>query len=162
LAAARLLAHGAAPVMPRFASRLAAALGLPEPTEWPRVVELVSAGTRVDLARQVFFGAVPFAPAAASPTAAAPASPLLPWLAAQTRAALKLAGDEPIDDKTLVELGMESLQCIALQYKILEGAGVDVSVEDLLGGRTVAELAAFVAAGCEPDTVTALTGAAPA
>ena len=111
-------------------------------------MELVPPGTRVDLARQVFFGAS--------------SQPLLPWLTAQVREVLTLEGDEPIDGKTLVELGMESLQCITVQYKILESAGADVSVEDLLGDRTVAELAALVADGLEPDVVTALTEAAPA
>ncbi|WP_433261034.1 class I tRNA ligase family protein [Actinosynnema sp. CS-041913] len=58
LAAAALLARCAAPVMPRFAGRLAAALGLPEPTTWPRTVELVPAGTAVEL-DVPFFGAAP-------------------------------------------------------------------------------------------------------
>lgn len=154
LAAARLLAHGAAPVMPRFASRLAAALGEPPPSEWPKIVTLVPAGTRVDLARQVFFGA--------SAPQSEPAEPLLPWLSGLVREALTLQGDEPIGHRRLVELGMESLQCIVLQYKILEETGADVTVEDLLGDRTVAELAAFLARGLEPETVTALTGMAPA
>ncbi|MGP3948150.1 class I tRNA ligase family protein [Streptomyces sp. 7N604] len=55
LAAARLLAAGAAPVMPRFASRLAAALDLPEPAEWPRAVELLTPGSKVQLSSAVFF-----------------------------------------------------------------------------------------------------------
>ncbi|MGI8665642.1 MAG: class I tRNA ligase family protein [Jatrophihabitans sp.] len=56
LAAARLLASVSVPVMPRFAGRLAAALGAPPPTEWPRTVDLLDPGSRIDLARQVFFG----------------------------------------------------------------------------------------------------------
>ncbi|MGW1616086.1 class I tRNA ligase family protein [Streptomyces sp. NPDC002285] len=55
LAAARLLAHAATPLMPRFAGRLAAALGLPEPGEWPRTVELVAPGGEIRLADAVFF-----------------------------------------------------------------------------------------------------------
>ncbi|MFF5336198.1 class I tRNA ligase family protein [Streptomyces sp. NPDC013181] len=55
LAAARLLASGAAPVMPRFAARLSAALDLPEPTTWPRTVELLAPGSKVRLASTVFF-----------------------------------------------------------------------------------------------------------
>jgi acyl carrier protein len=43
---------------------------------------------------------------------------------------------------TLVSLGVESMQAIALQYQILAGTGVDLPVEDLLGERTVAQLAA--------------------
>jgi methionyl-tRNA synthetase len=148
LAAARLLAHGAAPVMPRFASRLAAALGAPPPSAWPKVVTLVPPGTRIDLAGRVFFGGPP--------------EPLLPWLSARIREVLKLPAERAVHGSTLVELGMESLQCIALQYMILEDAGVDITVEDLLGDRTVAELAAFLAGGMEPDTLAALAEAAPA
>ena len=57
LAAARLLARCAAPVMPRFAGRLAAGLGLPETASWPRSVELVAAGSPVELAGVTFFDA---------------------------------------------------------------------------------------------------------
>jgi hypothetical protein len=42
------------------------------------------------------------------------------------------------------------MQAIALQYQIMAGTGADVSVEDLLGGLTVAQLAALL-----PDGVTA-------
>lgn len=55
LAAARLLAACAAPVMPRFAERLATALGGTAPTVWPRTVELLRPGSPIDLARTVFF-----------------------------------------------------------------------------------------------------------
>ncbi|GHB50648.1 hypothetical protein GCM10010347_20260 [Streptomyces cirratus] len=55
LAAARLLAHGAAPVMPRFAARLARCLDLPDPSVWPDTVELVRPGCRITLASAVFF-----------------------------------------------------------------------------------------------------------
>jgi methionyl-tRNA synthetase len=134
LAAARLLANVAAPLMPRFASRLAAALGQPEPSQWPEQVLLVEPGTGVDLAHQVFF-------AAALPSVS---SPLLPWLSGVVREALQADGTQPVEDKRLVELGMTSMQSIALQYQILEQHGVDIRVEDLMGCRTVAELATFV------------------
>ncbi|WDO09734.1 class I tRNA ligase family protein [Streptomyces murinus] len=55
LAAARLLARCAAPVMPRFAGRLSGALGDQPPTTWPEFVELLPPGTKADLAGQVFF-----------------------------------------------------------------------------------------------------------
>ncbi|MFI9204907.1 class I tRNA ligase family protein [Streptomyces sp. NPDC053048] len=55
LAAARLLAHGATPLMPRFADRLARALGLPTPTQWPETVELVPPATPIGLTDAVFF-----------------------------------------------------------------------------------------------------------
>jgi len=158
LAAAKLLAHCAAPVMPRFCARLAAALGIPPPSQWPRIVTLVPAGTDVDLARQVFFGgraeAGTEAPARESARAAArdpeqeparePAAPLLPLLSGLVRDALRLPPAAPVADATLVALGMESLQAIALQYQILEHTGADVPMDDLLGDRTVAQLAAFL------------------
>lgn len=59
LAAARLLAHIATPLMPRFAGRLATALGLPEPTDWPHTVELVAPGSEIRLADTVFFKPTP-------------------------------------------------------------------------------------------------------
>lgn len=63
LAAARLVARCAEPVMPRFAARFAAALGLPEAATWPRTVELVSAGTSIELG-------VDFFPAGGAPESA--------------------------------------------------------------------------------------------
>ncbi|MQA25159.1 MAG: class I tRNA ligase family protein, partial [Micromonosporaceae bacterium] len=108
LAAAQLLARSAAPVMPRFAARLAGALGAPPPADWPQAVTLVPPGTRIDLARQVFFGAEPDEQPQAPPAPAA-AAPLLPWLRGLVRSTLQLADDEPVDHRGLVELGMESL-----------------------------------------------------
>ncbi|MGH3394352.1 MAG: class I tRNA ligase family protein [Streptosporangiaceae bacterium] len=140
LAAARLLAHCAMPVMPRFAARLAAGLGLDPPAQWPELVTLVPPGTGVSLAREVFFGAQP----------EAPPSPLLAWLSDRVREALLLPAGQPVADATLVALGTTSLQAIALQYQVLEHTGEDVSVEDLLGCRTVAELAGLIAAGEVP------------
>ncbi|KJY42746.1 methionyl-tRNA synthetase [Streptomyces sp. NRRL B-1568] len=55
LAAARLLAQCAAPVMPRFAQRLATALGDDAPLQWPRTVQLPAPGTDVTLDGAVFF-----------------------------------------------------------------------------------------------------------
>ncbi|MFF8681060.1 class I tRNA ligase family protein [Streptomyces sp. NPDC015237] len=55
LAAARLLAQCAAPVMPRFARRLSTALGDPAPAHWPDTVRLLDPGTRVELREKVFF-----------------------------------------------------------------------------------------------------------
>jgi methionyl-tRNA synthetase len=55
LAAARLLTSGAAPLLPRFAARLSAALDLPEPATWPQAVELLTPGSKVRLSSAVFF-----------------------------------------------------------------------------------------------------------
>jgi methionyl-tRNA synthetase len=151
-AAAKLLASCAAPVMPRFAARLAAALGVEPPARWPRQVTLVPPGTRLDLARQVFFGAPPeqAPPQQAEPGQAEPAGPeRLAWLSGLVRQTLQLPADTPVAEATLVSLGAESLQAIALQYQILAGTGADVAVQDLLGDRTVAQLAALLAGAQE-------------
>lgn len=159
LAAAKLLAVGAAPVMPRFAGRLAAALGQPEPARWPRLVTLVDPGTRIELAGQVYFGkgaqADEASPAETSEAAAVQAADsagsqdpeLLPWLDEVVHAALRLPGGESVAAQTLLGLGMESMQAIALQYQILEKLDVDVPVEVLLGDRTVAQLAEHIGRG---------------
>jgi methionyl-tRNA synthetase len=126
LAAAKLLATCAAPVMPRFAARLAAALGIDPPTQWPSHVTLVPPGTPVNLARQTFFEG----------------TKRLAWLEGLVRDTLRLPAEAPVADATLVSLGAESMQAIALQYQILAATGADVPVEDLLGEHTVAQLAA--------------------
>jgi methionyl-tRNA synthetase len=144
LAAAKLLAHCAAPVMPRFAARLAASLGIEPPEAWPRTVTLVPVGTRVHLASQVFFG-----PRSEPGTSS---DPVLSWLSGLVREALRLPEDEEVAAATLVALGIKSMQAIALQYQILEHTGADVSVEDLLGDRTVAELATVLSGRADrPD-----------
>jgi len=165
LAAARLLARCAAPVMPRFASRLAAALGDPPPVEWPRAVDPVAAGTRIDLAGRVFFGA----PAGGGLDASADGgfgasaaggvpergSPLLPWLRAVVISTLQLPEGTFVDDRTLVELGMGSLQAVAVQFQILQQLDVDVSLQDLLGGD-VAALAAILDRLAAPEITSEL------
>lgn len=135
LAAAKLLAHCAAPVMPRFAEKLAGALGIDAPARWPELVTLVPAGTQAHLAGQVFFR-----------DPAHPDDDMLPWLSGAVAQALKLAGAaEP--DSTLVALGSTSMQAIALQYQILQRTGTDIAIDDLLGNRTLADLAELIAKG---------------
>ncbi len=122
--------------------RLAAALGVPEPAQWPELVALVPPGTRCGLAGQVYFGAAEPEPE--------PEPPLLPWLSGLVRQTLRLAQDEQVANATLVGLGVESLQAIALQYQILERTGAEVPVDDLLGDKTVTQLAVSLeAAGLE-------------
>lgn len=156
LAAARLLAHCAAPMMPRFAARLAAALDMPPPAEWPHAVALVPPGTRINLARQVFFRA-PAEPGAQPPVPARPAgatSQLLPWLRELVRNTMELPEEEPVDDKTLVGLGMVSLQTVALQYQILADLGLDITVDDLLGDHDIAALARLLGERAAAHAVT--------
>ncbi|MFD8144117.1 class I tRNA ligase family protein [Streptomyces sp. NPDC059708] len=150
LAAARLLAHAAAPVMPRFAARLAAALGAGAPRTWPRTVELLTPGSAVDLADAVFFQP--------SADTAEPSEPLLtPWLTHIARTALRLGDDERIAHRTLTQLAAGSLQAVTVQYQILDALDVDLSMDELLHGGTLAELAAVIAERAEPSAVAALT-----
>ncbi|KPC58426.1 class I tRNA ligase family protein [Streptomyces chattanoogensis] len=142
LAAARLLARVATPVMPRFAARLAALLGEDDEggPAWPSTVALVPAGTRVDLTGQVFFAAEPAA--SDTPGAAGPpdAEDPLPWLADLIRSTLGLPADAAVADKTLKELGASSLQAVAVQYQILERLDLDIPIPELLAERNVAAL----------------------
>jgi methionyl-tRNA synthetase len=135
LAAAKLLAHCAAPVMPRFAAKLAGALGIDTPTRWPALVTLVPAGTEAHLAGQVFFRDPAHSDA-----------DLLPWLSGAVAEALQLT-DAADPNSTLVALGSTSMQAIALQYQILQRTGIDMALEYLLGDRTLADLAELIAKG---------------
>ncbi|MFF4582985.1 class I tRNA ligase family protein [Streptomyces sp. NPDC001373] len=155
LAAARLLAHASAPVMPRFAARLAAALGTDSPRTWPRTVELLTPGAAVDLADAVFFQPSPAARRAEGAAQAEPA--LTPWLTQVARTALRLGADEQIAHRTLTQLAAGSLQAVTVQYQILDALDVDLSMDELLHGGTLAELAAVIAERAEPSAVAALT-----
>jgi methionyl-tRNA synthetase len=55
LATVRLLASVCMPLLPRFAGRVAAALGLPTIDSWPDTIQLVPPGVKIDLAGQTFF-----------------------------------------------------------------------------------------------------------
>jgi methionyl-tRNA synthetase len=73
LAAARLLAQCAEPIMPRFSARLVDALGLPPLQEWPTRAELLPPGSPISLAEVEFFTHVDvrcFTPGAAAPVPA--------------------------------------------------------------------------------------------
>ena len=158
LAAARLLAHGAAPVMPRFAARLAGALGLAAPTSWPSSPQLLTPGSRIDLADQIFFGAPADASARASAGGAADERPaLLGWLTDLVAETLQ-APAAPAD-ATLLELGASSLQSVLLQYQVLEQLDVDILVDELLGERDLTALAALLAERAEPAAVAAVLSA---
>ena len=159
LAAARLLSLVSAPVMPRFAGRLAAALGQPEarqpearqpeagqdePVRWPERVALLPAGQQVDLAREVFFGAAADRPV------------VLAWLNSTVCETLQLDPMTADENSSLALLGLTSMQSIALQYQILERTGVDVSIEQLLGERSMAELAGYLEAAMTEDLIAEL------
>jgi methionyl-tRNA synthetase len=141
VAAARLLATCGTPVMPRFAGVLAEALGLPAGRTWPHTVELVPAGTAVSLKGRTFFGKRP------------EESPLLPWLSSVVRKVLRLPADEPVAHLSLTELGMQSMQAVALQYQLTDRLDADVPLETLLDGGDIAGLADTLAAELPDDVV---------
>jgi methionyl-tRNA synthetase len=145
LAAAWLLAQCAAPLMPRFSQRLADALNAP-PAQWPQLVQLVTPGTAIDLADRIFFG-----PGSHHEPAGDTRVDLLAEL---VRSTMQLARSEEIADKRLVDLHMSSLQAVALQYQVLERFGRELSLEDLFGDRTVAQLGRRLDT---PDTADAVT-----
>jgi len=91
----------------------------------------------------------------ASTSSAHTEPPLLPWLSRLVRGVLRLPDDAPVRDRTLVGLGMESLQAIALQYQLMDQVGADVTIEDLMGGRDVAGLAELIATDLDPEVVEA-------
>lgn len=136
LAAARLLSRVAAPLMPRFAARLAAALGDAAPATWPSEVSLVPPGQTVNLASCTFFQSTQPAPATAS---------LLPWLTGTLRETLQVAPDVDLAESSLARLGLGSLQAITLQYRLLEEFGIDVTLEELLEERRLSSLGQFLA-----------------
>lgn len=153
LAAARLLADCAAPVMPRFAARLAAALGIAPTEAWLETAALLPPGSPVTLARQVFFTDPDDAPAAqteGAETMAAgepAATALAAWLAQLVASTLEVTDGQPVSGSTLKGLGAASLHAITLQYQIAELTGVELSLDDLLGERTVTEIAALLEQG---------------
>ncbi|MCX4783110.1 class I tRNA ligase family protein [Streptomyces sp. NBC_01264] len=162
LAAARLLAQVAAPIMPRFAARVAEALSLPAPTEWPRTVELLPAGSEIRLADAVFFvRTVPSAPDAIAPATAPADSRLVPWLSELVRTLLQLPADRAVATRGLNALGISSLQAVTLQYQILESLDVDVTLDELLETEDVSALAALVEERAGDTAVTELVEADP-
>ncbi|NLU80645.1 class I tRNA ligase family protein [Micromonospora sp. HNM0581] len=137
LAAASLLAHCAAPVLPRFAGNLAAALGADPPKVWPDLVTLLPPGSRVALADTIFFTAGGEPLLDGDPL-------LLDWLTTAARTAMLLPSDAPVSDRSLLDLGMSSMQAVALQYQILERTNADISIEQIFGARDLADLATLI------------------
>lgn len=70
LAAAQLLSDAAAPVMPRFAGRLARCLGAEPASRWPDAVRLIPPGRPVTLAEMSFFTVPELATTGRTPAAA--------------------------------------------------------------------------------------------
>jgi aryl carrier-like protein len=60
------------------------------------------------------------------------------------RDVLRVPESEEIDTRTLRELGAVSVQVIALQFSILKATSVDVSMAELVGDASVAEIAELI------------------
>ncbi|WP_338426267.1 class I tRNA ligase family protein [Sphingopyxis kveilinensis] len=137
LAAARLLAQCAAPVIPRFAGRLAEAIGADGvAAHWADGVSLLPPGTEIRLAGACFF-AVPEAASLTLPRSGPDA---------MLRAILNLAPDVPIGSKAPADLGLTSLGAITLQHRLQTECGVELSIGDILEAATIDALFAVVAA----------------
>ncbi|MDE4561801.1 class I tRNA ligase family protein [Sinorhizobium meliloti SM11] len=152
LAAARLLAQCAAPVMPRFAGKLAEAIGTDGATShWSDHVTLLPPGAEIQLAGACFFavprtassgdsgqmevqGPPPAVPGAIEPTA----------LEARLRAILHFESDAPVRSKSLADLGLTSLGAITLQHMLRTDWSIDLLVSDILEAKTIDKLFALV------------------
>lgn len=130
LAAAYLLASISAPLMPRFAKKLALALGSSSHEVWPNHVSLVTPGALIRLDTAVFF-VDPAAPISSIAQA---------WLEGHLRTLLNIEDGQPLGVGTLQELGASSLVAVTLQYHILSTTSLDVPLNRLLNSA-VHELA---------------------
>ncbi|MFI8417129.1 class I tRNA ligase family protein [Serratia sp. NPDC078593] len=132
LAAANLLSAIASPLIPRFAARLAAALGNEASTSWPQQAQLVSPGNRIALQKTTFFHD-PQQPAENSHWQ---------WLAEKLGILLPDARLQPT--QALSQLGATSLMTVTLQYQLLHEHQVDVPLETLLN-QPLGEIAGQIA-----------------
>ena len=151
LAAARLLAQCAAPVMPRFAGKLAKAIGADDATtHWRDRVTLAPPGVEIRLAGASFFAVPRTAPSGdAGPAEARDPPPSDPGAIKQAaletmfRAILRLEPDAPVRSKSPRDLGLTSLGAITLQRKLQTDWGVDLLVSNILEAETIDTLFAL-------------------
>lgn len=152
LAAARLLAQCAAPVMPRFADRLAQAIGADDATaQWRDHVTLLPPGAAVQLAGAPFF-TVPRTTSsrdtgrakAQPPPSSDPGAIKQSALEAMLRAILRLEPNVPVQSKSPRDLGLSSLGAITLQRKLQTDWGIDLLVSDILEAETINALFALM------------------
>lgn len=69
---------------------------------------------------------------------------VLPWLRATVREVLRLHESEDVDSRTLLELGARSVQVVALQFRIIQEAAVNLEVSELVGDSSIADIAAVI------------------
>jgi methionyl-tRNA synthetase len=129
LAAAQLLSRIATPLMPRFAARLATALGNETASAWPEQAELVAVGNRITLHDTCFF---------IDPDTLIEV-PHWDWL--QEKLSVLMPDTRFHPDHTLANLGATSLMTVTLQYQLLYEHQVDIQLETLLNQplRDIAE-----------------------
>lgn len=153
LAAARLLAQCAAPVMPRFAGKLAEAISAEGATShWSDRVTLLPLGAEIQLDGARFF-VVPKTTPSGKPEHVEPQSPpstdpgvIEPRaMEGMLRTILHLKSDAPILTKSPADLGLTSLGAITLQHMLRTDWGVDLLVSDILEAKTINTLFALVA-----------------
>lgn len=132
LAAAQLLSRIAQPLMPRFAGRLAAALGNSVAVDWPQQAEIVTPGNTITLHQISFF----------SDPDAHQDRPHWGWLNEKLITLLPNVTAQP--EQRLSELGATSLMAVTLQYYLLNEMQADIPLEFLLNqplGKVAGEVA---------------------
>lgn len=78
-----------------------------------------------------------------NPTTSA-AQDTLPWLRTLVREVVRLPESEDVDARTLRELNARSVQVVALQFRILQDTSVTVEIAELVGGTSIADIAALI------------------
>lgn len=68
----------------------------------------------------------------------------LSWLQTTVREALQLSESEEVAARTLRELAATSLQTVGVQYRILQATSVQVEMIELIGDRSIADLALLI------------------
>ncbi|MFE4633900.1 phosphopantetheine-binding protein [Streptomyces sp. NPDC056773] len=68
----------------------------------------------------------------------------LSWLQDTVRAALQLSESEEVAARSLRELAATSLQTVGVQYRILQETSVQVEMTELIGDRSIADLALLI------------------
>lgn len=120
LAAAQLLSRISQPLMPRFADRLAAALGNTATDAWPKQAEIVTPGNAIVLHQVTFF----------SDVVEQNKTPNWVWL--NDKLTTLLPGTTVQPAHRLSDLGVTSLMAVTLQYYLMNEMQVDIPLEFVL------------------------------
>ncbi|HEX8352320.1 MAG TPA: condensation domain-containing protein, partial [Pyrinomonadaceae bacterium] len=90
-------------------------------------------------------------PQVAAPLSPADAAELETWLRAQLGATLGLRAEEIDAERPVTSYGLDSLAATELAHALEKGLGLSVSVTSLLGGQTLAQLAASLSGQARHD-----------